>query len=553
MGLNENFANIRGQILNMKPRPSLAEIYNMLDQDESQRIVGSTQRVTNPAAFQLQDSLTTDNNPVLLSQRSYQKVKCSYCSRLGHTVDKCYKKHGYPPRMFKGRKPNTVASTNMAITQSVNTQDNGQHEEVSCDQFSKEQLQSMILYLSTQLHSPTSTSTTEKAIASTSASAPVISQITGSLSGNFISLYNHSYHDMLISSASKETYVSLRAWIIDSGATHHVSHDRNMFTDYKPLDQTYVTLPNGYTVSIVGVGSIHLTNSITLFNVLYILEFKFNLLSVSVLTKTLNSEVSFTATDCYIQDLTQALMISQGSQVGNLYVLDVNKSYCTLSFQGKSYVSVVVDSQTWHRRLGHPSIAKVETLYPLLNVPHSKMNKDHSGVCHACHLAKQKRIPFKLRENMSSNAFDLLHIDTWGPFAETCVDGSRYFLTIVDDYSRATWIFLMRAKSDVLDIFPDFVKMVATQYKVNVKTVRSDNANELRFTEFYAARGIISYHSCPKTREQNSVVERKHQHNLNVARALLFQSNIPLKFWGDCVLTAVLLINRLPSPVLENK
>ncbi|XP_056860048.1 uncharacterized protein LOC130508513 [Raphanus sativus] len=413
MGLNENFANIRGQILNMKPRPSLAEIYNMLDQDESQRIVGSTQRVTNPAAFQLQDSLTTDNNPVLLSQRSYQKVKCSYCSRLGHTVDKCYKKHGYPPRMFKGRKPNTVASTNMAITQSVNTQDNGQHEEVSCDQFSKEQLQSMILYLSTQLHSPTSTSTTEKAIASTSASAPVISQITGSLSGNFISLYNHSYHDMLISSASKETYVSLRAWIIDSGATHHVSHDRNMFTDYKPLDQTYVTLPNGYT------------------------------------------------------DLTQALMIGQ-------------------------------DSQTWHRRLGHPSIAKVETLYPLLNVPHSKMNKDHSGVCHACHLAKQKRIPFKLRENMSSNAFDLLHIDTWGPFAETCVDGSRYFLTIVDDYSRATWIFLMRAKSDVLDIFPDFVKMVATQYKVNVKTVRSDNANELRFTEFYAARDYL-----PRTSSKN--------------------------------------------------
>lgn len=87
--------------------------------------------------------------------------------------------------------------------------------------------------------------------------------------------------------------------------------------------------------------------------------------------------------------------------------------------------------------------------------------------------------------------------------------------------------------------------MVANQYNVNVKTVRSDNSNELKFTEFFVARGIISYHLCPETPEQNSVVEIRHQHILNVARALLFQSNVPLQFWGDCVLTAVFLINRL--------
>ena len=93
---------------------------------------------------------------------------------------------------------------------------------------------------------------------------------------------------MLVSSTAKETDVSLRAWIIDSGATHHVSHDRTLFTDYKPLDHTYVTLPNGYTVTIKGIGCIRLTDSIILFDVLYIPDFKFNLLSVSVLTKTLN-------------------------------------------------------------------------------------------------------------------------------------------------------------------------------------------------------------------------------------------------------------------------
>lgn len=118
----------------MKPRPSLTEIYNMLDQDESQRIVIFAQQMTNhPVTFQVQDSLTFENNQILMSQGSYHKVKCSYCSRLGHTVDKCYKKHGYPLGMFKGKKPTAVASTNMALTQPVNVSDKGQHEDVSCE------------------------------------------------------------------------------------------------------------------------------------------------------------------------------------------------------------------------------------------------------------------------------------------------------------------------------------------------------------------------------------------------------------------------------------
>ena len=108
---------------------------------------------------------------------------------------------------------------------------------------------------------------------------------------------------MLVSLVSTEPAVSLRAWVLDSGATHHVSHTKDLYVEYRALEETYVTLPNGYTVHIEGIRFIQLTDAISLHNVLYIPEFKFNLISVSVLTKTLNSKVSFTSVSGLFRNL----------------------------------------------------------------------------------------------------------------------------------------------------------------------------------------------------------------------------------------------------------
>lgn len=115
MGLNDSFANVRGQILNMKPRPGLSEIYNMLDQEESQRMVGvASKMISHPAAFQVQDNGVSDSSHILLFQGGFKKPKCSHCLRIGHTVDRCYKVHGFPSGHPRAKPPQTVGSTNLA-------------------------------------------------------------------------------------------------------------------------------------------------------------------------------------------------------------------------------------------------------------------------------------------------------------------------------------------------------------------------------------------------------------------------------------------------------
>ncbi|CAH9127483.1 unnamed protein product [Cuscuta epithymum] len=119
-----------------------------------------------------------------------------------------------------------------------------------------------------------------------------------------------------------------------------------------------------------------------------------------------------------------------------------------------------------------------------------------------------------------------------------------------------TWTYLMHFKSDAYLLLVHFLNYVKTQFHTCVKTFRSDNGLEFTqssFQNLLLQNGIIIQTSCPGTPQQNGVVERKHRHLLNVARALRFQAGLPLKFWGDCLLTATYLINRTPTPILRHK
>lgn len=169
--------------------------------------------------------------------------------------------------------------------------------------------------------------------------------------------------------------------------------------------------------------------------------------------------------------------------------------------------------------------------------------------CHMCPQSKQTRIFFETC--LSTNS----HGPMGGPFHYVTYNGERYFLTIVDDFTRATWVYLMHSKLDTLSMIKNFVILVETQFSTTIQIIRTDNEAEFFSNDcsvFLTSKGILHQSSCAYTPQQNGVVER-NRHILEIARSLKIQASLPSKFWGDCVLTAVYLMNRIPTPLLSHK
>lgn len=127
-------------------------------------------------------------------------------------------------------------------------------------------------------------------------------------------------------------------------------------------------------------------------------------------------------------------------------------------------------------------------------------------------------------------------------------------MTIVDDFSRAVWLYLLPDKTLVSTRLHELVALVKRQFYRNIKVFRSDNGTEFMcLTAYFREQGIIHETSCVGTPQQNGRVERKHRHILNVARALRFQAGLPIEFWAEYALTACYLINRTPLKLLQNE
>jgi histone deacetylase 1/2 len=126
--------------------------------------------------------------------------------------------------------------------------------------------------------------------------------------------------------------------------------------------------------------------------------------------------------------------------------------------------------------------------------------------------------------------------------------GYSYYISFVDAFSKFTWIYLLKSKFDALIVFKQFKAMVELQLGHPLKVLHTDWGGEFRpFTTYLIELGVIHRLICPHTHHQNGVVERKHRHIMDLGLTLMSQASLPITFWDYAFLTAVYLINRLPS------
>jgi hypothetical protein len=127
-------------------------------------------------------------------------------------------------------------------------------------------------------------------------------------------------------------------------------------------------------------------------------------------------------------------------------------------------------------------------------------------------------------------------------------------VSFIDDFSKFTWIFLLRHKSEVFQHFHDFQHLVERLFNRKIVAMQTDWGGEYqRLNSFFQRIGITHHVSCPHAHQQNGSAERKHRHIVEVGLSLLAHAAMPLKFWDEAFVTAVHLINRLPSRVIQNE
>lgn len=131
-----------------------------------------------------------------------------------------------------------------------------------------------------------------------------------------------------------------------------------------------------------------------------------------------------------------------------------------------------------------------------------------------------------------------------------------WFLTLVEDKSKTTWVCFLPDKTYITLILQEFIIHIQNQFGTVIDTLRTDTGIEFfnnSVSCFLKKLGIIHQFSCAYSPQPNGLVERKHMNPLICAKALRFHASLPIVLWGDCILTTTYLINRTPTKVLQNK
>ena len=350
-------------------------------------------------------------------------------------------------------------------------------------------------------------------------------------------------------------------WVVDSGATCHMSNQREIFSEMvELLTPQKVLLGDKHSLDATGKGSVQLKMNLPggkvhlciLNDVLFVPDLAYSLLSVPKATKS-GKVVKFNENSCSILDSSQKL-ISLAKKRGELYFVDCYS--CDYVNQATAR-NADPDGDLWHKRLGHLGVASMEKLAKenlLDNFTFKPCGK--LSFCDSCTTGKIHKTPFPIKkEKSSSEILELVHSDVCGKLNSKSISGAEYFLTFIDDFTRYTWCYVIKKKDEVFEKFKHWKAEVENSTGFKLKILRSDNGGEYSstvFKNFLKDEGVVHQKTIPKTPEQNGVSERMNRTLMESVRSMLHDAKLPHYFWAETLMTAVYLRNRSPTKALQN-
>ncbi|GJW62838.1 retrovirus-related pol polyprotein from transposon TNT 1-94 [Tanacetum coccineum] len=340
--------------------------------------------------------------------------------------------------------------------------------------------------------------------------------------------------DVESASKAKDKVVQIVLWVVDSGYSKHMTGDRSLLRNFIKKFMGTVHFGNDNFAATTGYGD-YIHGNITICHVYYVEGLGHNLFSVGQFCDG-DLEVDFHSNTCYVRNLEGDDLLT-GGRDSNLYTISISdmaasSPVCLMS------KATFTKSWLWHRRLSHLNFGTINDLTRLDLVdglPKFKYGKDH--LCSAYERGKSKKAshPPKLVPSDHSK-LELLHMDLCGPIRVDSINGKRYILVIMDDYSRYKWVYFLRSKDETLEIIKKFITQAQLNYKAKVCKIRTDNGTEFKNTTLkahYEKLGIMQQFSIARTPQQNGVVERRNRTLVEDARTMLIFSRLPKFLWAE--------------------
>ncbi|KAL1536503.1 Retrovirus-related Pol polyprotein from transposon TNT 1-94 [Salvia divinorum] len=319
------------------------------------------------------------------------------------------------------------------------------------------------------------------------------------------------------------------SWILDSGCSFHICSKINWFDSISEATGS-VVLGNNQVCKIEGIGSIRLRladkSTKILTEVRYIPEVKRNLISLGTLER---KGYAFHSSGGVMMVGMGGERILQAKRKGSLYYLNA------AVVKNGELNSVKAESvKLWHQRLGHPAFESIDQLIKRNVITSDGEKNDQS--CEECILAKSKKLSYPKGKHTSSAPLDYAHSDLWGPAPVNSVGGGRYYMSIIDDYSRKIWLYILKEKSEAFGKFREWCKLMETKKRGCLKCLRTDNGLEFlskEFESFCQEKGIERHRTVPLNPQQNGVAERANRTILERVRSMLLASGMEKRFWAE--------------------